>query len=939
MNMNKGTSAITPSPVKSRPHDWLKRSPGATALMSKLIPDAIRGGRAPGDGVEVRDTNVFDHLMSTRAQKNLDAETIMNLSSDLKLIKQMIVSTILSPIDMVDGKLTFKTEKSEIAQAVLSQITEVVEEHFTTYYPLREQLPEILGEMLFDKGASIRIIVPEAVIDDVINLRDNYGVSMESMQAHLNTQFLDGTLKGVGILGQPGVTEEEYQAMEKSGKRKADVSRPSMENLFWVPDVSSVPTRINDAATITDNLAVLGMTTIRDRINQERISKKFRAFSPKTSFESFSEVTEHKKQVNTLAKTLYGGRKTVSGMKDIQILSTASDASRSSIGHPIVIKAPSESVFPCYPKGDEKNHLGYIVALDELGAPLNLTEELSRSIANGMVGSIGANSMNLTSSLIQQTRIATNGICMDTDSRNAEERAKIFDQVLEENILNRIKNGLVGRNVNISWNEDLSRVMLFRHFANFRTNLLFVPVEQVAYFAHEYDKNGMGKSMLDDIKQISALRAMTTFANFMAAVKNAVGRTKVTMNIDPRNPDPDKAYHVLMDEFQRQNTGGTPTDVTSSAEMFRTLRMMGVVVEVQGNPRMPNTTVDVSEFQSQKQQIDETFTQDLRRQQYMGLLVTPAMVDQTDEADFAITRWTNNQLYAKRIMMLQDITCRHSRKFVKSYTLSDGVLLSKIQAVLRDNNDKLPENYRIDEGNESTDIQYYEAIEEYFNVFRLELPRITNNQVDKQKEEYDKVKEWVDDQLENWVSPELFAPIMKDAEGNDDTAAIDMVKAHIRAYILRDYIIEQGIDFGISRFFEEITEDTPALDMVKGFAVNAANMMHNLGDFANVIPKLRQDFLDKIKINNPTQYGNITAVKNDSSAGSFDSASSNMPESGGGDFGFGDDSFGFGEDGFTDDGFGEPPTGEEVQLDNPPGESDVVEQPEDVAVNLDNPPA
>lgn len=936
MNMNKGTSAITPAPVKSRPHDWLKRSPGATALMSKLIPDAVRGGRAPGDGVEVRDTNVFDHLMSTRAQKNLDAETIMNLSSDLKLIKQMIVSTILSPIDMVDGKLTFKTEKSEITQAILSQITEVVEEHFTTYYPLRDQLPEILGEMLFDKGAWVGIIVPEAVIDDVINLRDNHGISMESMQTTLNTKFMDGTLKGVGILGQPGVTEEEFLAMNAGGKKKADVSRPSMENLFWAPDVDAVSTRINDAATITDNLAVLGMTTIRDRINQERISKKFRVFAPKTSFESFSEVTEHKKQVNTLAKTLYGGRKTVSGMKDIQILSTASDASRSSIGHPIVIKAPSESVFPCYPKGDEKNHLGYIVALDELGAPLNLTEELSRSIANGMVGSIGANSMNLTSSLIQQTRIATNGICMDTDSRNAEERAKIFDQVLEENILNRIKNGLVGRNVNISWNEDLSRVMLFRHFANFRTNLLFVPVEQVAYFAHEYDKNGMGKSLLDDIKQISALRAMTTFANFMAAVKNAVGRTKVTMNIDPRNPDPDKAYHVLMDEFQRQNTGGTPTDVTSSAEMFRTLRMMGVVVEVQGNPRMPNTTVDVTEFQSQKQQIDETFTQDLRRQQYMGLMVTPAMVDQTDDADFAITRWTNNQLYAKRIMMLQDTTCRHCRKFVKSYTLSDGVLLNRIQAVLRDNNDKLPENYRITEGGVPSDIQYYEAIEEYFNVFRLELPRITNNQVDKQKEEYDKVKEWVDDQLENWVSPELFAPIMKDAEGNDDTAAIDMVKAHIRAYVLRDYIIEQGIDFGISRFFEEITEDSPALDMVKGFAVNAANMMHNLGDFANIIPKLRKDFLDKVKINNPAQYGDLTAVKNDSSAGSFDSAGGSTT-SGPGEFDFGGDGFDFGDDAFGD-GLGEPPTGDEVQLDSPPGEETGTSQPEDVAVNLDNPP-
>jgi len=938
MKLQKGASAITPTKVKSKPHDWLKRSPAATSLMSKFVPDALRGGNTPGNGVEVHDPNVFDHLMSTRAQKNLDAESIMNLTSDLKLIKQMIVSTVLSPIDMVDGELSFKTEKSEITQAILMQITEVIEEHFTNYYPLRDTLPEIIGESLFEKGSWASIIVPEAVIDDVINLRDNHGVSMEAFQAHLSTQFVDGTLKGVGILGSPGVTEEEYTEMTKKEQKVADTSRPSMENLFWQPDVAAVPTRINDAATITDNLAVLGMTKMRDIINQERISAKFRRIGRKPTFESFAEEAEHKKQVNTLTKTLYGGRRTISGMKEIQILSTAADATRSSIGHPIMIKVPSESIFPCFPKGDEKNHLGYIVALDELGAPLNLTEELNRSIANGMVGSIGANSMNLTSSLIQQTRIATNGICLDTDARNAEERARIFDQVLEENVLNRIKNGLVGRNVSISWNEDLSRVMLFRHFANYRTNLLFVPVEQVAYFAYDYDKNGMGKSLLDDIKQISALRAMTTFANFMASVKNAVGRTKVTMNIDPRNPDPEKAYHVLMDEFQRQQTGGTPTDVTSAAEMFRTLRMMGVVVEVQGNPRMPNTTVDVAEFSSQKQQIEESFTQDLRRQQYMGLLVTPAMVDQTDEADFAITRWTNNQLYAKRIMMIQDKTCRGCKKLITSYVLSDGVLLGRIQKVLRENNDKLPENYRLSSDNVPSDIQYTDAIDEYFNVFYLELPRITNNQVDKQKEEFDKVKDLIADVVDSYVSVELFGAMTKDPEGNDDTRSIETLRAHLQAAMLREYITEQGIDFGMNRYFEEVTEDSPALEMIKSFAVNTTNLLHNLGDFANVLPKLRSDFLEKIKITNPSAHAAITQTTQDQNGGSFDSAPSGGGDSGGfgDDFGGGGDDFGFGDD------FGAPP-GEEADVENPPGiEEETPEAetqlPDDVAVDFDNPP-
>lgn len=72
--------------------------------------------------------------------------------------------------------------------------------------------------------------------------------------------------------------------------------------------------------------------------------------------------------------------------------------------------------------------------------------------------------------------------------------------------------------------------------------------------------------------------------------------------------------------------------------MFRTIRGMGVSFEVTGNDRIPNTTVQVDSYQSQKQMIDPEFTNELKTQQYMGLFVTPDMVDMTQQGDFAITR-------------------------------------------------------------------------------------------------------------------------------------------------------------------------------------------------------------------------------------------------------------------------------------------------------------
>ncbi|UQT03129.1 putative virion structural protein [Serratia phage vB_SmaS-Totoro] len=880
------TSSGVDTSVRSKPAKWLENTPAATSIMTKMVRDHLTGDHSQGEGVKVHDETIFDHIVGTRAQKNLDAETILQLSSDLKLIKQMIISTTLSPVDMFDGELVFKTEDSEIRPTILNEITEVIREHFGDggYYPLRDKFPEIIGEALFDYGAWVSVIVPEAVIDDIINDR-TAGVSNESASmtdemyaAHMAAQFKDGTLKhtGKGILGDPGLTEAEA----KSDKRR-NVSTPSMENFFWNPGGDrETPTRINDAATITDNIAVLGLSTVRDRVNQRRMNQVFRATS-RVANEAFSGGNGHIKEIRTLANSLYrdqGG----GGMERVKVMPTAAEASRSSIGHPLVIKIPSESCIPCFPKGEPRNHLGYIILLDELGHPLDVTDEIARAVRNGNNGLNGDSQMNQTSSLIQQTKLLGSGLCYDSDGRNAAERVRIFDQVLEENVLNRIKNGLLGRNVKLGWNEDIMRLFLFRKFANQRTHMVFVPVENVAYFAYDYDKNGMGKSLMDDIKQVSALRAMTTFANFMAGVKNAVGRTKVTMNIDPRNPDPEKAYHVMTDEFMRQQAGGTPTDVTSAAEMFRVIRSMGVVIEVQGNPRMPNTTVDVSEFQSQKQQIDPEFSRELQRQQYMGLFVTPEMVDMTTQADFAISRWTTNQLYAKRIMMIQDDTCKHAKKFVKSYSLSDGTLVGKMQEVFREHNDQLPEEYRVTDMENSYSLQYTLAIEEFFRVLYLELPRPESNRIENQKEEYDKVSQWIDDMVENYISPELIGPSLSD----EDRDKIDHLKANVAAYFKREYLVKTGMDFGLSELTRVGSEDNPALDFSKELNAHMANLVHNLGDTAAVIRKLREDRLAVTEENNPDL---AEAIKNANDGGGF---------GGGSDWG-GDESTDTGSDAFS----------------------------------------
>ncbi|ATA65379.1 virion structural protein [Serratia phage vB_SmaM_ 2050HW] len=286
----------------------------------------------------------------------------------------------------------------------------------------------------------------------------------------------------------------------------------------------------------------------------------------------------------------------------------------------------------------------------------------------------------------------------------------------------------------------------------------------------------------------------------------------------------------------------------------------------------------------------------------------------TTQADFAISRWTTNQLYAKRIMMIQDDTCKHGKKFVKSYTLSDGTLVGRIQEIFREHNDQLPEEYRCNDMDNPYSLQYTDAIEEFFRVLYLELPRPESNRIENQKEEYDKVSQWIDDMVENYISPELIGPSL----GDEDQDKINHLKANVAAYFKREYLAKTGMDFGLSELTRVGSEDNPAIDFSKELNAHMANLVHNLGDTAAVIRQLRENRLEVTKETNPDLSqaienanqggfggGSDWGSDNSSSDSEFDTGSDEFEDFGEGDLGGND--FGSREDEFGGDRANEDP--------------------------------
>lgn len=845
-------TVVTGVTVNSRRTDFWTKNPLATAVATKMVRDRMQATPTPGSGVAVASENIFNELLQRRAQKNLDAETIMALQPDVKLIRHMITSVIMSPIDMDSGGITHTIDDTDLPGSVTNPILEIIRDHFTNYIDLNEELPEIIPEALFDRGAAARIIVPEAVIDDMINQGTSYTVE-DFRQSVLDDEGV--TFRPLGILGD--VTTMQQANTRNQTAAKMGSAKVSMESAFQM-DIGMPSTKINDMASITDNLSVLKMPILKDRMRKGYMQQAMRGHvgvsvnraaleSHRSGQNKSRDRNQHLSDVRRLRDSLYAQNPSIQNAgRQISIMKQASQASRSSIGHPLMMRVRSGSLVPAFMPGSPDVHLGYVMALDSTGYPIDIVAEMKENMSKGLGNLDNTQAMNLTSTLLQQTQILNSGYQYDSGRASNQERLRLWTQIYEENILNRIKNGIVGSNVRLGRNEDFYSMILARNWANEIVHLVFIPAEQVAYFAYEYDENGMGKSLLDGVAQTSTLRIMTNFANFMASVNNAVGRTKVTINIDPRSTDPEKDYHIIVDEYLRSQAGASPTDVTSASEMFRTLRSMGVCFEVQGNTGLPNTTVDVEAFQSGKLQIDQEFTNSLRNDQYMGLYVTPDMVDMTQQGDFAITRWTSNQLFTKRIMTLQRITCKHTQKLVETYVRSDGELLRRIQQAIRENQDKLPEFYRTRTPQDDP-IQFQSVIDEFFRAYRVELPNPNSTKADQALEQIQKQEQFWTEIVKHYVSNELYDPAL----GDGQKEYIDTISKMYVAYFMRDYIETEGLAPEMADFMRKGTEDNPALSLLKESSIHWGNMTGNMGDFFAAMQERRDLRLQFLEASNP----------------------------------------------------------------------------------------
>ena len=487
----------------------------------------------------------------------------------------------------------------------------------------------------------------------------------------------------------------------------------------------------------------------------------------------------------------------------------------------------------------------------------------------------------------------------DNKNLTLDQAAKIYSDIVESDLVERLKNGIYGSGAQIAKNEDVYRIMMARTFANQYTRLLYIPVELVTYFAYKYYDNGIGKSMLDDLKILTSLRSILLFSKVMAMAKNSINVTHVAMTLDPNDPDPQKSIEESIHEVIRMRQQYFPLGINSPNDLVDWVQRAGIEFSFEGHPGIPQTKFDFDNKTLNHQIPDNDLDELLRKQTLMAIGLSPETVDAGFTAEFAVTVVKNNILLSKRVLQIQQIFTPQVTDNVQKIALNDHEIINEIITILTESEGLLEKTLTAEEKESLAADKnkfYHDFSELVISSLDVDLPKPDITTLDNLSQSFDEYQTALDKALEAWVNTD----ILNENVAGELNGSVDVIKQTLRAYFLRKWMSENG-------FMPELN-DIVSTDEDNKPMINIESMMTS---HVEGLTRSSVEYLNKLKANRAAATKDIQAmnVSDVEATGGGDTSSiGDETSTGGDDIGGGND---------LSDDFGMDDLGGESSPENP----------------------
>jgi hypothetical protein len=785
-------------------------NPDMAALISKMVSNPATPTSYDNKGQRtIAQPNSYEFKnTSWRTARNAnDARAVMQMFPDMELAAQILVSSILSPKDMMTTELIFQAPENVVSNQISGELLRIIRQHFDQVYKIKPMLGRILRDILFEKGSYICAVIPENSLDEIINRHTT--ITMEGISELIDKE---GKVRSIGILGpskkpngapdsvdpSPGVSLESFAQYDFRTAHRSIDGRLNMEGF------KDGNTLQNPYLLVTDNPDVLKFPKIQKKLTEQRVNDSLKHIgnslasrvnrNSSIALEAMARnrVTNQNKLTDReLTSAIY--KNASNTHEGVALLKTDQQLKRKSVSNPLIMDLPSESVIPVHVPGQEEKHIGYFVLLDMNGNPINSVgdKDYYGELTERMNG--GGNSSSFPSQLLNRIKSMHSGFDC-TNKEHLDYSTRVYADMIEQDLIARLKNGIYTNGVQLARNEEVYRIMLARTFSRQQTQMLFLPVELVTYYAFRYTADGIGKSLMDDMKVLNSLRATTMFANVMASIRNSVAQTNVKLKLDEHDPDPYKSIERMMNEIVRAKQQSFPLGANSPVDIVNWLQRAGYQWAFEGHPGLPDIQVEFSESSTNYPKPDSELEESLRKRAIMSTGLNPETVDNGFSGEFATSVVANNVLLSRRVMQIQEQFCPLLNDNIQKIILATPSLLDNMRSVIENgyNSIKLEDDQRkricsglADE--KSAIIDY--VLLEWIHGMETQLPRPNSVTLENQFQAYETYSKILDQLLDAWINESFFTA----ETGGDVAQHVTTMRNAVRAHFIRKWSAENGV--------------------------------------------------------------------------------------------------------------------------------------------------
>ena len=732
-------------------------------------------------------------VSNSSLQSALDAENIQKLLPDVMKAKQILISTILSPKDLITVNPIYKCD-SELLGEVSVELIRLVEEDLNKNYKIKTKMKKHLEDMLFDYGAHISVIIPKSRIDSIIN--SDRGFSNEAYEQVKKQNLIPNS---IGVLGDPDIS-----VASMTGRHY------SMESLYNAPVKPHIGS-LDFHLTVTDNPDAFKLGAITKQWQDKRIDEAYainRSFSLEDRGLVIDENAKRKIEKRKESdKPVFGHRfyerKLILDIAENSKVDESYDYDET----PLIYDIPPEAFIPVHEPSNPENIIGGFILTDPMTGQA-IRKGSIRNFYQSLQGmSPGADSSSQMLGRMRST-LMDYGYNSNNGQNDINSMLRMYTGIVEDDIKRRLKNGLNGESAELTNNDEIYRIMFARSCAQQQTQLIYIPKRFLTYFAFEYDERGVGISLLTATKTMSSIRATVSMANFFATVRNSTNYRKYTLELNENDPDPDETVETTIHEIARATQQNMPMFEPNPTDIVNFIQNAGVSIEVTGHPRWASTKVDVQNNQQSNVTVDTEFS-DRLQMEHMGAIGVPAeAVNSSLDMEFMRNIIQNHLLFSKGAMRYQDDYTPQLTEDARKYITANGSLLNKLRTFVHEKRSIL-KDLGVSDKNSDNDI-----VNHFVNNLSISLPAPDLTKIDIQMEEFDKYNEALDKFLPSFISSDILgsdsAMQLGELGGN-----VDNLINIARAYLQRKWLSEHGVMPELFDLIAETSDDEPANEIVE----------------------------------------------------------------------------------------------------------------------------